>query len=179
MKKILYNIMLIILLTPSLQFNAYNVSESINIIEAIKNSDINLLEKTLDNIELKEDDKIALLTMANSISQELQIKMAIDFIKENNKPLPSKPYDLISTGIILATPLALIYTATKTFVSKNNLDKYLNIILSAGIITGTVLSLKKLKSISKEKNEEILKEYNTVQQKFIDSLKIISILNAK
>ncbi len=179
MKKILYNIMLIILLTPSLKLNAHNIPESTNIIEAIKNSNIKLLEETLDNVELKENDKIALLTMAKSISQELQIKMAIDFIKENNKPLPSKPYDLISTGIILTAPLALIYTVTKTFVSKNNSDKCLNITLSAGIITGAVLSLKKLKSISKEKNEEILKEYNAVQQKFIDSLKIISILNAK
>lgn len=179
MKKILYNTILIALLTTSLQFNAYNVSEVINVIESIKNSDINLLEKTLDNIELKEDDKIALLTMAKSISQELQIKMAIDFIKENNKSLPSKPYDLVSAGIILTTPLALFYTAAVALLSKDDFNRYLNIALSAGIITGAVLSLKKLKSISKEKNEEILKEYNAIQQRFIDSLKIISILNTK
>src|SRR3546814_3224668 len=62
---------------------------------------------------------ISLLTMAKSISQELQIKMAIDFIKENNKSLPSKPYDLISAGIILTTPLALFYTAAVALLSKD------------------------------------------------------------
>lgn len=177
MKKLIYSIALTIFIFSGLKATnnidrATDPKESMKY--AIKKSRPDLLKKALTNFELSENDKIWLLIYANEVAQIRKNKMNLNLIKPKSKITPFANYFFVSIGVFFIGG-SITLSLLEEYLKKHSEISIIPTIITA---TTTVLAINKLISIGKEKNKEyfILHPYRNAQQKYLDSISILELI---
>lgn len=177
MKKIISTISLTIALIANLNIYAYDNSQIDIIKNAIKDSRPKILKEVLDNIQLTEKDKNALLSMAISISNARENEMNIQLINPKERPISDGIlYRLLALGLVASIPFAIVFSLVGFFTDVFDWDSSLEKPLAIAWTASACLACKKLYSIANKVDQEFLQKYRTEEQKYIDSLDIIAIL---
>lgn len=171
MKQFISKILLSLTIISCINLNIYAENNIPAIQEAIQNSRLDLLEKALDKTNLTEEDQKSLIDFAEQIAKQRETKMNLAFLTNKEKK-DTRGDELLVAILTLGTGIISTIKIISDLVN-NKFDED-----SSTFLFGAPLSFALCWAcINSTLNKD--KQFRTLKQKWIDSLKIQQILNKK